>query len=231
MDTREWDYRQQAIVCTVKTQHSHRATAWQSFLSSGPLAFLPLRSAAGDDHHCSIVWSADTARAEQLMALDDQAFAEALERGLESRLGKIEFVDKRHAFPLRQRHARDYTQPGLALVGDAAHSIHPLAGQGVNLGLLDAAVLAEEILRAGERQVDLYDPSLLQRYQRRRAANNLGMMALMEGFKRLFGETALPVRWLRNVGMSMVDSAGPAKNLIAEQAMGLSGDLPKLARF
>lgn len=224
------DYQQRAIVTTVQTEKSHRATAWQRFLPTGPLAFLPLRTGQYDDHYCSIVWSVDADQADPLMALDDAVFAESLGRAFEHRLGGVESVAQRFVFPLRQRHAKTYILDSLALVGDAAHTIHPLAGQGVNLGLLDAAVLAEEIIRAHSRDLPLSEYSLLSRYQRRRVANNLLMMELMSGFKQLFGNTNPALRWLRNSGMSLVNRIGPVKNHLAAQAMGLVGDLPGLAR-
>jgi len=165
-----------------------------------------------------------------LMALDDEAFKAALERAFESKLGKICEVDARFVFPLRQRHAVDYVQSGLALVGDAAHTIHPLAGQGVNLGLLDAAVLTEELKRAQQRELAAGEISVLQRYQRRRRGDNSLMMGTMRGFKLLFGESDLPVRWLRNTGMNFLNQLEPVKNRVAANAMGLSGDLPALAK-
>ena len=226
----EKSYQQSAIVTTVKTEQAHQHTAWQRFLETGPLAFLPLRSCEGDDHSCSIVWSLDDEELDAKMALDDKAFASALARAFEHRLGDIIAVDKRFAFPLRQRHADLYVQPGLALVGDAAHTIHPLAGQGVNLGLMDAAVLTEELIRACQRQLELGELSVLQRYQRRRRGDNALMMGTMSGFKLLFGEPALPVRWLRNTGMNWLNELSPVKNRVAANAMGLSGDLPALAK-
>lgn len=218
---REWDYGHHAIITTVKTEREHGATARQRFLSEGPLAFLPLRTTAGDDHYCSIVWSQQVEVAEAMMALDDKDFCAALERAGESCLGKVLAVDKRFKVPLRQRHAVDYVLPGIALVGDAAHTIHPLAGQGINLGFQDVTALVEELQRARNRGVGLGDPLVLGRYQRRRKPRNLGMMAVMEGFKRLFEEQSLPVRLLRNDGMSAVNRLGPIKNLIVRQAMGL----------
>jgi 2-octaprenylphenol hydroxylase len=155
------------------------------------------------------------------MALDDRAFAEQLGQAFEHRLGAVLEVARRFSFPLRQRHARDYVQEGLALVGDAAHTIHPLAGQGINLGLLDVQVLAEELLRARERELPLAGLAVLQRYQRRRKAHNLAMMAAMEGFKRLFAQPALPLRWARNTGMRWLDQAAPLKHQIMKKAMGL----------
>lgn len=219
--TREWDYGHKAIVTTVACERGHEFTAWQRFLPSGPLAFLPLRTGAGDDHYCSIVWSLQEDLADDLMSLDDGDFNRRLGRAFEYRLGNVLSSAERFCIPLRQRHAVDYVQPNIALVGDAAHTIHPLAGQGVNLGLLDAAALGDEIVRAVERQLPLADFSLLRRYQRRRQSHNLSMMAVMEGFKRLFGARDLPLRWLRNSGMSKLDSLPLLKNALVRQAMGL----------
>ncbi|HSC68621.1 MAG TPA: 2-octaprenyl-6-methoxyphenyl hydroxylase [Cellvibrio sp.] len=219
--TREWDYGQQAIITTVRTERPHEHTAWQRFMRTGPLAFLPLQH-YDDAHHCSIVWSADDELATQLMALDDRAFCARLGEAFEFRLGDILACDKRFAIPLRQRHATTYIQPGIALVGDAAHNIHPLAGQGVNLGLLDVIALAREIERALERRIPLADYSILRRYQRQRLAANLGMMSAMEGFKRLFGSNSLSVNWLRNTGMRKLNSVPAIKKIIINTALGVS---------
>ena len=230
MATREWDYGHQAIVTTVATEHSHQNTAWQRFLPQGPLAFLPLStqpSAEGaeitesTEHFSSIVWSATPEVADQIMALDDEGFKQRLAADFEHRLGAVTAVNRRFSFPLRQRHAIDYVKPGLALVGDAAHTIHPLAGQGVNLGLMDAQVLAQEISRAYRRELPLGDMSVLKRYQRRRQGHNLSMMAAMDGFKRLFEQPSLPVRWARNSGMRWLNNKPGLKHRLMRQAMGL----------
>jgi len=220
--TREWDYDQQAIVCTVKTSQSHRATAWQRFSQTGPLAFLPLSNESGDSHFCSVVWSQDTAEARRLMALDDDGFAAALEGAMEQELGSVQAVSKRFDFALRQRHAKDYVARGIALVGDAAHSIHPLAGQGANLGYADVRVLLAELAGSRSAGLDPADATALARYQRRRKGENLAMMAAMEGFKQLFGRDELGLRWLRNAGLKWFDRLGPVKHRIAAQAMGLT---------
>lgn len=219
--TREWDYGQQAIITTVCTEHSHEFTAWQRFMHTGPLAFLPLQD-NDDTHKCSIVWSADDALATELISLDDAAFCARLTAAFERRLGQVISCDKRYAIPLRQRHATTYIQPGIALAGDAAHNIHPLAGQGVNLGLLDVIALAQEIERALVRGIPLSDYSILRRYQRQRLAGNLGMMSAMEGFKRLFGSRAQSVNWLRNTGMRQLNSVSAIKKIIINTALGVS---------
>lgn len=221
--TREWSYGQQAIVTTVTTAQSHQFTAWQRFMHSGPLAFLPLLGADGEDHHSSIVWSIDEDRADRLMSLDDHEFAAALGESFEHRLGDIVEVARRFAFPLHQRHAKTYIKQGLALVGDAAHSIHPLAGQGVNLGLQDAMAMTTEIERALARNIPLSDYSILRRYQRARLGDNLSMMALMEGFKQLYGSPQPWAHVLRNLGMSRVNQLPLLKNALAQRAMGLQG--------
>jgi|TARA_B110000879_G_scaffold110194_2_gene147599 2-octaprenylphenol hydroxylase len=223
IDTKEWDYEHTAIVTTVKTQLPHGAKALQRFMSSGPLAFLPLSLGqnSADQHYCSIVWSCLPELAESLMALPNADFNESLEQAIESRLGKIEFSAKRFAVPLRQRHGKKYYQNNVVLVGDAAHTIHPLAGQGVNLGLLDVAALAEELRQGLKNGRSVFDPVVLGRYERKRRGHNLTTMWAMEGFKRLFAEETLPVRWLRNVGLKSVNSLPLLKNQIVRKAMGL----------
>lgn len=227
--TREWDYLHHAIVTSVRCSASHQGTAWQRFTDEGPLAFLPL-SRDGRQDWCSIVWSTTPEHAEQLMGLDDAGFCTALERAFEGRLGQVLQADPRLSVPLRQRHAKRYVDEGLALIGDAAHTIHPLAGQGVNLGFLDAAVLAEVLVNACERGERLADVKVLSRYERRRMPHNLALMAAMEGFERLFQANPLPLRWLRNSGLKLVQQMPEAKALFVRQALGLSGDLPELAK-
>ena len=218
--TREWDYGHDAIITTVQTEKPHRAIAWQRFIHTGPLAFLPL---AGDkeQRHCSIVWSVVTSEAERLMGLSGAQFNDALTRAFESKLGAVRCSDKRFRVPLRQRHATEYFRDGIVLVGDAAHTIHPLAGQGVNLGFLDVIALSEELhtgLNAGREVSDL---RILGRYQRRRKPHNLRMMWVMEGFKHLFADRTPAAVWLRNFGLTQIDGAGPLKNLLVRHAMGM----------
>ena len=225
IDTRGWSYHQKALVANVRTAEPHQETAWQRFLPTGPLAFLPLH-----DGRCSIVWSTTPEQADQLLALDEYNFAQALTEAFERRLGEIVQVGPRGAFPLRLQHARAYVKPGLALIGDAAHVVHPLAGQGVNLGLLDAATLAEVLLDGLAAGHEVGALRVLRCYERWRKSDNLPMLGIMDGFKRLFGNSLPPVRLLRNLGLNLTDAAGPLKNAMARRAMGLEGDLPKLAR-
>lgn len=225
VNTRGWSYDQKAVVSNVRTAESHQETAWQRFLPAGPLAFLPLH-----DGGCSIVWSMLPEQADALLALDDSAFAQALTEAFDRRLGAITDVGPREAFPLRLQHTHDYVKPGLALIGDAAHVVHPLAGQGVNLGLLDAATLAEVILNALAAGQEIGAFKTLRRYERWRKGDNLLMLGVMDGFKRLFSNSLPPVRLLRTLGLHLTDAASPLKNLIARRAMGLEGDLPRLAR-
>lgn len=227
--TREWDYLHHAIVTSIRCEKPHQDTAWQRFTDDGPLALLPLQHADGQNW-CSIVWSVPAEQAQQIMALDDQGFCTALGQASEHRLGRIEHADQRHSIPLRQRHAKRYVEPGLALIGDAAHSIHPLAGQGVNLGLLDAAVLAEVLLHGLQRGENIASERLLSRFERRRMPHNLAMMAAMEGFQHLFQADALAVRWLRNSGLACVDSLDEGKALFVRHALGLGLDLPDLTK-
>jgi len=218
------DYGQQAIVATVSTVLSHQATAWQRFLPTGPLAFLPLLS----PHVSSIVWSCDTPRAQYLMSLDQPTFQQELATALAFQLGAVNECSRRVVFPLQSRHVSHYVQSRLALIGDAAHSVHPLAGQGANLGFLDAAALSEIVLDTHSQQRDFGDYHELRRYERWRKGHNLFMLKLMEGFKQLFG-TAVPP-WIRSMGLNLTNKATPLKKLIIQRAMGLSGDLPRLAR-
>ncbi len=219
------DYGQQALVATVRTEKGHHETAWQRFLPGGPLAFLPLL-----DGYSSIVWSAPSWRVHELMAREADDFAVTLADAFGRRLGAVDWVGPRAAFPLRRQHAAQYVQPRLAVAGDAAHTIHPLAGQGVNLGLLDAAALAEVLCEAIDAGKDPGDFRVLRRYERWRKGHNLATEALMDGFKRLFGTGSVPISLLRGLGMNLTDFAAPLKRPIMRLAMGLQGDLPAMAR-
>lgn len=222
MATREWDYQHHAIVATIKTEKPHNKTAWQSFSETGPLALLPLQDPSMSDAYCSIVWSQTPEQAKSLMALDKEAFCQALAKASESMLGAIEDVSERYSIPLRQRHAKEYVAEGLALIGDAAHTIHPLAGQGVNLGFKDVFALSQVLILADQQELDPGNLTLLKRYQRQRQADNLLMMGAMEGFKRLFAQPDPLLRWVRNTGLDFVNKQGFIKKQLVKHAMGLS---------
>ena len=221
---REWSYEQQAIVATVQTEKSHDFTASQCFIGGGPLAFLPLldtESGHASQCYSSIVWSCAVEKAQELMSVDDVTFQKSLQEAFENRLGAVQALGKRMSFPLWQRHATAYVQGGLALIGDAAHSIHPLAGQGVNMGLLDVESLGQVVLTALNKGEDFSSEQVLSRYQRQRKAHNLSMMSLMEVFKRGFAANDLSLRWLRNIGLNAVDSSLPLKRQLMKKAMGI----------
>lgn len=232
LSIRTWPYQQKAIVTTLRCERPHQNTAWQIFTPTGPLALLPLReqNTQSDSHICSIVWSQDEAHADHLLALSDADFCSTLAHTFENRLGAVSLLDRRVAFPLRQQHAKSYVTPGVALIGDAAHTIHPLAGQGINLGFMDAATLAEILIEGLLQGLPLNEYSLLRRYQRRRQTPNLTMMAAMETFKRMYGPSVWALHLLRNWGMTQVDTHTLVKQQVVERALGLAGDLPRMAR-
>lgn len=218
-------YGQKGVVTTVKTSVHHADTAWQRFLPSGPVAFLPL-----EQGYSSIVWSVAEAEAERLLAVSDDEFCRELADALEGRLGEVSLHGERAAFPLVRQHAKDYVRPGVVLVGDAAHRIHPLAGQGVNLGFLDVAALSQVLAEAHKKSRPMGDLATLRRYERWRRGDNQSVMSLMDLFHRLYAPQPLPVRLVRNVGMSLLNQADPIKNQVIRRAMGLEGDLPDRVR-
>lgn len=206
------DYAQRGLVATVKTQHHHEYTAWQRFQSTGPLAFLPL-----PDGSCSIVWTLPSDRADYYLSLNKTDFKEALGEAFDHKLGKITKVSDRAAFPLRGSQAKPYVLPRIALVGDAAHTIHPLAGQGVNLGIKDAVELSQQL--SGIK--DSGSIKALRRYERARRGDNVLTMRAMEGFRLLFGHDANAVKSARNFGMKLFNQIPTVKNQVIKKAMGL----------
>jgi len=211
-----WDYDQTAIVCTVTTEQPHNKTARQHFLPEGPLAFLPL----AHSNQCSIVWSNSTEEAELLNQLDDDDFKLALAKAFNHQLGEVVDISQRASFPLKLRHADHYVETGFALVGDAAHTIHPLAGQGVNIGLLDAKALADIVIEAHSKGRDIGSLHTLKKYQRRRKADNIAMQLTMDLFKRGFGSELAPIRWARRFGLRTVNKHTILKKLFMHQAAG-----------
>lgn len=210
-----WDFDQAALVTTVKTEKHHQDTAWQRFLPTGPLAFLPLTKG-----YSSIVWSTSPDEAKRLNKLLKPKFSLELEQAFASKLGKIKSVATRAVFPLRLFETLNYVKPRLALVGDAAHTIHPLAGQGVNLGLADVSSLITVIVDAINDKKDIGDLNVLRRYERWRRADNRSMLVAMDGFKRLFGSELSVVKTLRSLGLNITNKITPLKNIIMQQAMG-----------
>ena len=221
-----WDYGHHAIVATMRTELAHDATARQAFLPGGPLAMLPLY----DDNLCSIVWSVSPDQAEQLLALDDIEFGKALTAALDGRLGMCQVISERQSFPLRMRYARHFARHRLVLAGDAAHTIHPLAGQGVNLGFLDAASIIETFTELHEQGKDLGEYSHLRALERWRKAEAMEMIATMEGFKRLFAGSNPLKKAMRDIGLTLVDNVAGLKTVFIKQAMGNKMTLPKLCR-
>jgi 2-octaprenyl-3-methyl-6-methoxy-1,4-benzoquinol hydroxylase/2-octaprenylphenol hydroxylase len=213
--TRGRDYGQRAIVAHVATERAHEETAWQRFTPQGPLAFLPLA-----DGRSSIVWSVPDAEAERLLALDDDAFRAELGCAFDFRLGPILATTPRASFPLKLKLAERYIAPRFALIGDAAHQVHPLAGQGVNLGFRDVATLVEAIGAARARGADLAAESTLRRYERRRRSDNAISAWSFDGIDRLFRSGFEPLVAARGVGVRVVDALGPLKRLLMGHAAG-----------
>lgn len=225
INTTGWAYDQTAVVATIRTSRHHEQTAYQRFLPEGPLAFLPLPEGLS-----SIVWSTTPERATELVEMEASQFLDELQQAFGDLLGRMEATGPRGAFPLVLQHANAYVADRIALAGNAAHAIHPLAGQGLNLGISDAAALAEVVIEADRGKRDIGDFALLRRYERWRKADNVSMMAAMDGFKRLFSNDIMPLRLLRKAGLNLADASGPVKHMIVKRAMGLTGDLPRLSR-
>ncbi|WP_417528513.1 UbiH/UbiF/VisC/COQ6 family ubiquinone biosynthesis hydroxylase [Marinomonas shanghaiensis] len=220
-ETVEWDYGHHAIVATIEIAQSHQNTAWQSFGEEGILAFLPLPSVA-QKHYVSIVWSVPPKEAELLMALDEQTFCRRLHYAMNKHFDVVGMTQDRQAIPLRQRHAKHYVKAGLALIGDAAHTIHPLAGQGANLGFGDVKALVEVLEKAHRRGESLGASKVLRRYQRARMLDNIAMAAGMEAFKRLFSTQQPLLVQLRNIGMTQFHRNTSLKRKLVARAAGLS---------
>lgn len=221
-----WSYQQHAVTANVTTSQPHNGTAYQRFMPTGPLAFLPMP----EPHLASIVWSTTPEQAEALMSLGDEALLSELQEAFGDKLGRMEAIGPRCVTPLMLQHAEQYCAERCVLVGNAAHAIHPLAGQGLNLGVSDVAALVEVWLQAVTNGQDIGSRKVLRRYERWRKADNLSVMFAMDGFKRLFGNELPVVSTLRNVGMGVVDRMGPVKGKLMQRAMGLEGDLPKMTR-
>jgi 2-octaprenyl-6-methoxyphenol hydroxylase len=221
----EWRYPQTGIVCTVAHERPHDGIAQEHFLPAGPFAILPLTG-----NRSSIVWTEHAALAPRIMALEADGFAEELGLRFGDYLGALEVTGPRFSYPLGLLHAHGYIKPRLALIGDAAHAIHPIAGQGLNIALRDVAVLAEIVVDALRLGLDPGALVSLERYQRRRRFDNSMMLAVTDGLNRLFSNDLAPLRLARDIGLAAVNNAPPLKRLFMRHAMGLVGELPRLVR-
>ena len=225
IESRSEAYDQHAVVATVRAEHGNRSTAWQHFMTNGPLALLPLETDL-----FSIVWTNSPNDAERLCALDEDEFNTLLTEASESRLGRLEVQGARAAFPLRLQHAEHYVQPGLALVGDAAHVIHPLAGQGVNLGFLDAGALLDALLAGRERGRAPGALATLRAYERSRKGHNTATQLAMDAFKQLFSNDSGALSLVRNLGLGVAGRLPPLRRLFEKVALGHGIELPGISR-
>ena len=218
-------YRQTALISAIDHEKPHDNVAYELFYPSGPLAVLPLRG-----NRSSIVWTESNTNAQSIATLSDTLFMSELERRIGTSLGKLRNVSPRTTFPLSLQFSKALISHRIALVGDAAHGIHPIAGQGFNLGLRDVAVLAEKLVEAHRLGLDLGSLVVLKNYERWRSFDNTVMIGATDILNRLFSTSFLPVKKVRNYGLSLVNSSGVLKQIFMKQAMGLSGSLPKLLK-
>jgi 2-octaprenyl-6-methoxyphenol hydroxylase len=223
--THGWEYDQSGIVVTVGHERDHHGRAEEHFLPSGPFAILPLTG-----KRSSLVWTEKRAEAARIVALSENEFHDELERRFGLHLGEIKALDKPRAFPLGYFVARSFIGERLALVGDAAHVIHPIAGQGLNMGLKDVAALAEVIVDAARLGLDLGQADVLDRYQRWRRFDTMAMGFATNALNLLFSNRSTLLRTVRDIGLGLVDRAPPLKSMFIRQAAGLSGEVPRLLK-
>lgn len=223
-----WSYKHTAIVSTLAHDRPHEHIAYEIFYPAGPFALLPMTDLADGTHRSAIVWSIVNDKAAGLLKLDDTAFAAEAQAAMGGFLGDIRLLTPRSSYPLGFHHATRITDRRLALAGDAAHAIHPIAGQGVNLGFRDAAALAEVLVDGARLGLDLGDAQLLARYQRWRALDAFSVALATDGLTRLYGVPGRAASVVRRLGMGVVDRLGPLKHKLNAAARGNSGDLPKL---
>ncbi len=220
-----WDYDQSGIVVTVGHEREHHGRAEEHFLPAGPFAILPLKG-----NRCSLVWTETRAEAARIVALPDDEFHAELERRFGLQLGEVRALDRPRAFPLGYFVARSFIAERLALIGDAAHVIHPVAGQGLNLGLRDVAALAEVVVDAARLGIDPGQASVLERYQRWRRFDTMTMGVATNSLNLLFSNHSTLLRTVRDIGLGVVDRLPPLKNLFIREAAGLSGEAPRLLK-
>ena len=228
-----WRYDHQAIVSVLRHERPHDHVAYEIFYPSGPFALLPMSDDAniqGGGHRSAIVWSVPEDDAAGWLALNDEDFAAEAEAAMGGFLGKVALLAPRSSYPLGFHHAAQITEKRLALAGDAAHAIHPIAGQGLNLGFRDAAALAEVLVEGARLGLDLGDAQLLGRYQRWRSLDSLMVAMATDSLTRIYGVPGRTASAIRRLGMSLVGRIGPLRNRLMSEARGTSGDLPLLLR-
>lgn len=230
----EWRYNQSSFVCAIAHEKSHQNIAHERFLPGGPFALLPMTDLPvpvnGLRHQSSVVWSESNDLVPAVRAMDDADFTAALGRCVGGFLGRIALASPRWVYPLGLIHAVRYTGQRLALVGDAAHGIHPIAGQGLNMGIRDVAALAEVVVDARRLGRDIGDPDILESYERWRRVDNMMLTVTTDGLTRLFSNDIAPVRAVRDLGLGVINATPPARRFFMRHAMGVVGDLPRLVR-
>jgi len=230
INTRGWNYHQRAVVCIVHHENPHDNIAIEDFRGEGPFAVLPMMDNEDGNHRSSIVWTEHGSEKDSAVHWDDAAFDAALQERFPDFYGKVSCASRRFSYPLGLIHAHSYIGPRMALVGDAAHGIHPIAGQGLNLGLRDIAALAELIVQAKRDGKDVGSADLLETYQRQRRFDNMAMAAATDTLNKLFSNNITPLRILRKVGLRMVQNVAPARKFFMRQAMGAAGLLPTIVK-
>jgi len=223
--SRHWDYGQSAIIANITPEQAHRHVAYERFTDTGPLALLPMSG-----QRCSLVWTVRNDSVESLLALDDDAFLGLLQQRFGQRLGRLLHCGHRNSYPLQLIRARRHQTPRVALIGNAAHTLHPIAGQGFNLGIRDVAALAQVLEEAARQVQDIGAPAVLERYEQWRHKDQRHISALTDTLVRVFSNNFTPLVLARNAGLLALDLVPPLKRHLTRQAMGLAGRLPRLAR-
>jgi 2-octaprenyl-6-methoxyphenol hydroxylase len=228
--TRSWDYGQTAVIANITPGRPHQGIAYERFTDNGPVALLPNSYAAAEDpRRCSLVWTVRRGDEERVLGLSDEEFLAELQGRFGYRLGTLEKVGRRNAYPLKLVRAKEQVRPRLALIGNAAHTLHPIAGQGFNLGLRDVAVLADVLADAVAESRDVGDSAVMQAYSDWRNWDHKKVIGFTDSLVRLFSNPLAPVALVRNVGLVTLDLVPPLKRLLTRQTMGLAGKLPRLA--